>query len=194
MCSLFIISALNFCCLVVQFALQHLFMPSLVITLGPWATGIIISQEVAGDSCEERGRWREEYEMENWGVSWVMQVGGGEAHLPRVERVRGLKFKPSCWPKLRSSMTHVKWPPVPLATACFVKCTEISYHLHLGITLSYFSRNPICQSVNSPYLIFLKEDLISGDLRRPCSLKAATNYTCLPTSLGCAGWPRNRRH
>lgn len=35
-------------------------MPSLVITLGPWATGIIISQEVTGDSWEEGGRRGEE--------------------------------------------------------------------------------------------------------------------------------------
>lgn len=58
-----LISALSLCCLVLQFASQHPFTPSLVITLGPWATGIIISHEVTGDSWEKGGRWREEHQM-----------------------------------------------------------------------------------------------------------------------------------
>lgn len=42
----------------------------------------------------------------------------GSAHLPRVGRVRGLKFKPSCCPKLRSTIRNMKRPYVPLIMAC----------------------------------------------------------------------------
>lgn len=47
---------IEFLLLALQFAFQHPFMPNLVITLDPWATGIIISQEVTRDSWEKGGR------------------------------------------------------------------------------------------------------------------------------------------